>query len=807
MDKYSIFTKTAKGLGETLGKTRNLSREQRKILKEIDGNASLGDLVEQIGMDENKLEAAINKLLAEDYIREFASAAPAAAGVGGETVFGLTIPAKIEDANSQLTIGDFFRAMEQPESEDASLDFRNLPQPEAAAAQSAREDTTAQVESARRAIEEEARRITEQAQQQAVEAARQQAEQETMRAAEEAARREAKEHARREAEEQAKKVAHEQARIKAKEAVRRAAEELAQREAQAQARAEAERQARLRAEEAARLAAEEQALREVKEEARKLAEEQARRQADEQMRLQAQEQARLAAEEEARRVAQAEAKKADQERARLAAEESARIKAAEKTRQKAEEKARREAEAQARHAAKELARQAKAAATHLKAEEAARLKMARRAETEAKKEAEKQAQQATARAEKAAPAATGGEKVIMPVNPGKLVRLAALALAVLATVGLGLLHVIPFNGRLAALEQAASAQFGQPVKIGSMHLALFPQPHWRLQQVTVGSEGQIVVRQVDAGAEIGSLFSAPVQFRRIKLLSPVVNDEGLGWLLFGQSRSPAWQLTSLRASDMQLRSRHVQLPAFHVDAEIGADGGWRKIVLDATGSEMRLELQRAAGALGFEMTARALVLPFGGALTFDTFNASGTVRPDALEVSKFNAVLHDGMLSGTGSLSWQGGWKLKGEAQARQFNTAKLMPALMQIGSLDGNFKYAMQADEAGKLFSAPQARGSFNIGNGVLLGVDLASLVMGQAGSGKSAFNAVSGDFTFADGKTQLSRMRLSAGLLSAAGDASADASGKLGGRYAIDLRTASRQAHANLNVTGTLAAPQLGR
>jgi len=126
MDNYTIFTKTAKGLGETLGKTKNLSREQRKILKEIDGKASLGDLQVQIGMDEAKLQAAIGKLLAEDYIREFGSSAPPGAGGTGETVFGLTMPARIEDANSQLTIGDFFRAMEQPQSHGASLDFRNL---------------------------------------------------------------------------------------------------------------------------------------------------------------------------------------------------------------------------------------------------------------------------------------------------------------------------------------------------------------------------------------------------------------------------------------------------------------------------------------------------------------------------------------------------------------------------------------------------------------------------------------------------------------------------------------------------------
>lgn len=1026
MDNYTIFTKTAKGLGETLGKTKNLSREQRKILKEIDGKASLGDLVVQIGMDEAKLQAAIGKLLAEDYIREFGSSAPPEARAAGDTVFGLTMPARIEAANSQLTIGDFFRAMEQPQSQGVSLDFRDLSRSDAAEKLSL-ENAAAQVEQTRRAIEEEAQRITRQAQQQAADAARLQAEQQTRRAAEEAARRaaeeqakkeaeakaareaelaqqqaaeqarrkaeeqaqreaqaaaaaeerarreaeererkkadeemrrqaeertrkeaqereareqarikaeqeqlvlqearrvaedaarreaeersrqeaaarerqaaeeaarhaaeeqarqladeaarlaaeaqalqeaeaaqararqeaealaqreaedlvrrQAEEEARRTAEEQAKKEAQEQARIKAREAARRVAEELAQREASAQAKAEAERQARERAEEEARLADEERARREAEEQARKEAEEEARRAAEEQMRLQAQEQARLAAEEQARREAEALAKKAEQERARQEAEEAARLKAEDKARQKAEEKARKEAEAQAkqeareqarreadekarqaaeqkaqlaaaasaqkeaeqqaRRAAKEQERQAAAEAARLKAEEAARVK--------AEKAAEKQAQRDARSAEKAAASAgDGGSLVMLPANIGKLARLGALALVIVAAAGLGLLHVVPFNGRLAQLEQAASAQLRQPVKIGSLKLALLPTPQWRLQQVAIGNEGQITVREVDVRVSLGSLFSDAMQFKSVALESPIVNDEGLGWLLFEQTPNPAWQSALLNATDVQLRSQHVRLPAFTAFAELGEDGGWRKLVLDATGGSMRLDLQRADGTVRFELTASELVLPFGGTQAFDTFNASGKIMQDALEVSKFTAVLYDGTVSGTGVLGWRNGWSLKGEAQARQIALPKLMPALLQSGAMDGSFRYSMQADAAGKLFAAPQARGSFSIGNGVLVGVDLASLVMGQAGSGRSSFNEMAGDFALADGKIQMSRMRLSAGLLSATGDAAADDSSKLDGRFAIDLRTASRQARANLTLSGTLAAPRFSR
>ena len=69
MDSSTIFTKTAKGLKESVGKTSVLSGEFRKILKEIDGKTSLADLPEKLGkVPEAKLQEILTKLLAGDYI-------------------------------------------------------------------------------------------------------------------------------------------------------------------------------------------------------------------------------------------------------------------------------------------------------------------------------------------------------------------------------------------------------------------------------------------------------------------------------------------------------------------------------------------------------------------------------------------------------------------------------------------------------------------------------------------------------------------------------------------------------------------
>src|SRR6266513_5655920 len=72
MNRRSILTKTGKGLMEATGKTSNLARELRNILKEIDGKVSVSELLEKFGkMPEPRLLEALVSMEREGYVREF----------------------------------------------------------------------------------------------------------------------------------------------------------------------------------------------------------------------------------------------------------------------------------------------------------------------------------------------------------------------------------------------------------------------------------------------------------------------------------------------------------------------------------------------------------------------------------------------------------------------------------------------------------------------------------------------------------------------------------------------------------------
>src|SRR6266852_7136272 len=129
MNRRSILTKTGKGLMEATGKTSNLSRDVRNILKEIDGKVSVSELMEKFGrMTEPMLLETLRNMEKEGYLREFvgkqdeaprpsiprAPTSPSSADSGEDLDFTAFTPAKpsaktSEDAKLQAQAQDIAR--------------------------------------------------------------------------------------------------------------------------------------------------------------------------------------------------------------------------------------------------------------------------------------------------------------------------------------------------------------------------------------------------------------------------------------------------------------------------------------------------------------------------------------------------------------------------------------------------------------------------------------------------------------------------------------------------------------------------
>src|SRR5216683_238693 len=310
MNRRSILTKTGKGLMEATGKTSNLSRDVRNILKEIDGKVSVSELMEKFGrMTEPMLLETLRNMEKEGYLREF---------VGKQ------------DEAPRPSIP---RAPTSPSSADSGedLDFTAFTPAKPSAKTRAQAEA---LDQARREAEERQRREAEEkARREAELRARIEADQASKRDAEERARREIYDKERRENEERARREAEVRAKREAEEKVRRDAEERVRREAELRRRMEEEARARREAEEREAL---ERSLREQEENARREAE---YREREEQQRREEEERARRESEEEALR-AEEEENRAREDEKQAREEEKAQAKAAKKARKAARAKER-----------------------------------------------------------------------------------------------------------------------------------------------------------------------------------------------------------------------------------------------------------------------------------------------------------------------------------------------------------------------------------------------------------------------------------------------------------------------------------
>jgi len=354
---------------EATGKTSNLSRDLRNLLKDIDGKVSVSELLDIGKMAEPKLLESLRNLEREGYVREFV----AQDDEGPRTPIGRVPTSQpLSESGEDL---DFTAFKPAKTSAKAADDARLQAQAQEIARQA--QLTRAREEAAVKSKAEAAARAKAEAERRArasPEAGiRTDTHAKSPSEALDRARREAEERQRRDAEERERREAEARARVEAELSVKRQAEEGIRREQLEKTWREAEEKARRVAEEKARRDEEARARREAEDRFRREAEDRARREIEELTRREIE--ARRAREEAERR------KREEEERARREAEERERRKREE--RERAERAARIEAEARAKVEGELRARR--------EAEERARREEAERREREVQRRAEEEA--------------------------------------------------------------------------------------------------------------------------------------------------------------------------------------------------------------------------------------------------------------------------------------------------------------------------------------------------------------------------------------------------------------------------------
>src|SRR6266852_140197 len=850
MNRRSILTKTGKGLMEATGKTSNLSRDVRNILKEIDGKVSVSELMEKFGrMTEPMLLETLRNMEKEGYLREFvgkqdeaprpssprAPTSPSSADSGVDLDFTAYTPAKpsaktIEEAIRQAQEQDIARQAQVTRARD-----------EAAARARAEAAARARAEAEQRA------RLSTPASPKAEAQTRAQAE------ALDQARREAEERQRREAEEKARREAELRARIEADQASKRDAEERARREIYDKERRENEERARREAEEKVRRDAEERVRREAEERSRKEIEERMRReeierrmreereQAERRARIEADARAQVEAEVRARRESEERARREEEERARR--EEELRRRAEEEVRERREtedsealerslreqeENARREAEYRERE--EQQRREEEERARRESEEEALRAEeeenRAREDEKQAREEekaqakAAKKARKAARAKERAGEDAGRGEEEIRDPNeaslsareiwakrrPGSLAKQFAAMLLLTLIVAVAALPFVPLES--GPYEKAAQAWLGEPVKIGTVNLTLLPIPQLKFEKVVIGKEHPLRAALIKAAPVITSLLEEPISLKSLELENATFPREFLPALLQDKSRRGSLGVQRISAKGLKLDIPELNLPALEVNAILSSDGALQSVAILNAERRLSVKLQPQGERAGIEISADTFPLPIGVDLTLSAFLAKGTVTKGELALSEAEARAFGGRLLGNVRLRWSSGWSMEGEFAVRQMDAGKIAAPLLAGGTLQGKGVYSMKGLLPERMILNAQLDGNFTIQKGSITNVDMTRLLQGSgSGGGTTLFSEMSGGVSADANRILVRQIRMAAGLLNGTGQGEMDAQKNLSGRMQIELRARSVQARATLAISGTLQNPQFRR
>jgi hypothetical protein len=118
-----------------------------------------------------------------------------------------------------------------------------------------------------------------------------------------------------------------------------------------------------------------------------------------------------------------------------------------------------------------------------------------------------------------------------------------------------------------------------------------------------------------------------------------------------------------------------------------------------------------------------------------------------------------------------------------------------------------MRGSQPAKLGETARIEGTFTINRGVLGSFDLARAVQsqGKAATGRTMFAEMTGHATYDRGAVALRNVTLGAGQLNAGASADIAQNGTLSGRIVADVRVASQQMRAVLNLGGTVREPQV--
>jgi uncharacterized protein involved in outer membrane biogenesis len=396
----------------------------------------------------------------------------------------------------------------------------------------------------------------------------------------------------------------------------------------------------------------------------------------------------------------------------------------------------------------------------------------------------------------------------------KAIKVLAVVLLALLLIAFALPLVLPLKSYIPTLEKLAGEGLGEPVTIGALKVRLLPVPVAVVEDIRIGTAQEVHIGSVRVYPDPWTL-TAPVKvLRRVEVDGVVVDRALLSRLSrFARQKAtpPQVALRRLEISNARLVMGDWQWGPLRLAADFDARGPNR---VEAGQADQSLTLVLTPQGEHYDLTLAGhnWTLPAKPALRFDDLRGTGRLEGDRLELA-LDGRLYGGDLRLNGTVAWQEGVRIKGEAKVAEVEIGPLVrlvsPSTGLSGLIFGSGPFALASADAGHLADSLRASFRFEVKRGVLSGFDLAGAVRALAGQGtrggQTSFNEFTGLLNITGRHIALRELRIASGLLQANGELDILPSRKLSGRAKVEMKGTASLVSVPLEVGGTLDDPVL--
>lgn len=383
-----------------------------------------------------------------------------------------------------------------------------------------------------------------------------------------------------------------------------------------------------------------------------------------------------------------------------------------------------------------------------------------------------------------------------------------------------LLFVLPWLAPMGAytrqIEQVASARLGQPVTIGSLHLALLPSPRVNIGRLRIGHQGEVAAEVVSVVPNLSSLLSevkvvsdivirhATIKHSAVELLSSIPATDT-------HSGPAKIQVRRILVSDLRPEWQGLELPTLDAEIVLKAEHQLQAVHLSSTDDRLKADIMPRGQNYAMRVEARQWTPPAGPRIALDMLTADLEYTGESLKLHRLDASLLRGRLSATAQLDWGKLWHVSGNFQTKGIELADVARQLHKptklTGRLSGTGTFKGSARQASQLSDVLALDYRFNVAEGVLHGVDLTQaaslLVRHKQSGGQTHFDELSGTLRLRGKRIDIQPLHIVSGLLTADGNVRMTPDRKLGGKVDAKIKKDVTLVTIPLEISGTTDAP----